>query len=60
MSIFDDPFDPKRRLHTGGCACGRHLSAAEHERDVQLQCAAIETTNDEKRYEGVEIGRAHV
>jgi nitrate/nitrite transport system substrate-binding protein len=53
MSIFDDPFDPKRRLHTGGCACGRHLSAAEHERDVQLQCAAIETTNDEKRYEGV-------
>ena len=53
MSIFDDPFDPKRRLHTGGCACGRHLSAAENERDVQLQCAAIETTNDEKRYEGV-------
>lgn len=53
MSTFDNPFDASRRLHTGGCACGRHVSAAEHERDVQLQCAAVETPNDGKRYEGV-------
>lgn len=53
MSTFDNPFDASRRLHTAGCACGRHVSAAEHERDVQLQCAAVETPNDEKRYEGV-------
>ena len=55
MSTFDNPFDAGRRLHTGGCACGRHVNAAEHERDVQLQCAAVETPSpsDEKRYEGV-------
>lgn len=53
MSMFDNPFDPKRGLNRSGCACGRHVNAAEHERDVQLQCAAVETTSDEKRYEGV-------
>ena len=31
MSTFDNPFDPNRRLHAGGCSCGRHLSEAEHQ-----------------------------
>jgi nitrate/nitrite transport system substrate-binding protein len=53
MSLFDNPFDPKRGLNHSGCACGRHISAAEHDRDAQLQCAAVETSSDEKRYEGV-------
>jgi nitrate/nitrite transport system substrate-binding protein len=53
MSTFDNPFDASRRLHTGGCACGRHVSVAEHERDVQLQCVPVESQSDEKRYEGV-------
>jgi nitrate/nitrite transport system substrate-binding protein len=52
MAIFDNPFDPARRLSTG-CACGRHASDAEHARDtqLQLQCAPVES--EEKRYEGV-------
>jgi nitrate/nitrite transport system substrate-binding protein len=52
MAIFDNPFDPARRLRTG-CACGRHASDAEHARDaqLQLQCAPVES--EDKRYEGV-------
>lgn len=53
MSMFDNPFDPKRGLNRSGCACGRHVNAAEHERDVQLQCAAVESQSEDKRYEGV-------
>jgi len=49
MSTFDDPFDPHRRLRS--CACGRHVNQAEHERDRQLQCVAVE--REDKRYEGV-------
>jgi nitrate/nitrite transport system substrate-binding protein len=51
MSTFDNPFDPSTRL--GGCACGRHVSQAEHERDVQLQCVPVERQSDETRYENV-------
>ena len=53
MSTFDNPFDPKRRLHAAGCACGRHVTQAAHEYDAQrqLQCALAES--EEKRYEGV-------
>ena len=51
MSTFDNPFDPSTRL--GGCPCGRHVNQAEHERDVQLQCAPVERQSDEKRYETV-------
>src|SRR5947199_10876119 len=52
MSTFDNPFDPDRRLHAGGCSCGRHVSEAEHHAAQQLQLqAAIE--NEQKRYEGV-------
>jgi nitrate/nitrite transport system substrate-binding protein len=40
MSTFDDPFDPSRRLNSR-CACGRHRSHIEHDREA------------EKRYEGV-------
>src|SRR5438445_1716789 len=59
MSIFDNPFDASRRLLSQGCACGRHINAAEHERDAQqqLQCAPVESASqeasEEKRYEGV-------
>src|SRR5258708_39958824 len=54
MSMFDNPFDPRRGLNRDGCACGRHVSQIEHERDAQrqLQCAAV-SSSEEKRYEGV-------
>jgi nitrate/nitrite transport system substrate-binding protein len=51
MSTFDNPFDPKRRLNSSGCDCGRHISQSEHDRDTQLQCQPVES--EEKRYEGV-------
>lgn len=51
MGSFDNPFDADRPLNHAGCACGRHVSQAEHERDVQLQCVSVES--EEKRYEGV-------
>ncbi len=55
MSMFDNPFDPKRRLSPSGCACGRHINDAEHARDAQaqLQCAPVEAQTEDKRYEGV-------
>jgi nitrate/nitrite transport system substrate-binding protein len=57
MSTFDNPFDASRRLHSQGCACGRHIDAAEHDRDAQqqLQCVPVEnqTASEEKRYEGI-------
>lgn len=55
MSTFDNPFDARRKLMTGGCSCGSHSSQAEHERETaeQLQCRPIETDCEEKRYEGV-------
>ena len=53
MSTFDNPFDPKRGLNRTGCACGRHVSQIEHERDAApaLQCTPVES--EDKRYEGV-------
>jgi nitrate/nitrite transport system substrate-binding protein len=53
MSIYDSPFDPNRPLERSGCACGRHRSAAEHDREAQrtMQCVPVES--EEKRYEGV-------
>ncbi|MEA2861786.1 MAG: nitrate/nitrite transport system substrate-binding protein, partial [Methylobacteriaceae bacterium] len=52
MSTFDNPFDPDRSLHAGGCSCGRHVSEAEHHAAAQLQIqAALES--EQKRYEGV-------
>ena len=53
MSMFDNPFDPRNKLSGTGCACGRHVSQAEHERDsqTQLQCAEVESPD--KRYQGV-------
>src|SRR5215216_4451498 len=51
MSTFDNPFDPNRRLHAGGCSCGRHLSEAEHQAaQLQIQ-SAVES--EQKRFEGV-------
>src|SRR5258707_7434993 len=53
MSTFDNPFDPKHGLNRSGCACGRHVSQIEHERDAApgLQCTPIES--EDKRYQGV-------
>ena len=54
MSTFDDAFDPKRKLHSAGCSCGRHISEAEHARETQLQCATVDAPqSDEAHYEGV-------
>ena len=52
MSTFDNPFDPSRRL-ASGCACGRHVSEAEHARAAQLSMQCVEVENEDKRYEGV-------
>src|SRR5262249_23937020 len=53
MSTFDNPFDASCSLDGSGCACGRHVKQAEHERDAvrQLQCAAVERAD--KRYQHV-------
>ncbi len=51
MSTFDNPFDPDRRLHSGGCSCGQHGSQAEHA-TAQLQVQAS-LESEQVRYEGV-------
>src|SRR5207302_4764007 len=51
ISTFDNPFDPERRLNRTGCRCGRHRSQAEHDAQLALQCARIES--EDKRYQGV-------
>src|SRR5215813_10907116 len=53
MSTFGNPFDASRSLNGSGCACGRHVSPAGHERDAarQLGCAAVES--EDKRYQHV-------
>src|ERR1700710_1877601 len=57
MSTFDNPFDSKQGLNRSGCACGRHVSQIEHERDAApaLQCTPVESQNisEDKRYQGV-------
>src|SRR5712691_4406367 len=53
MSTFDNPFDSKRRLNSSGCACGRHASQLEHERDAQAQLQCLPVTSNEKQYENV-------
>jgi nitrate/nitrite transport system substrate-binding protein len=52
MSTFDNPFDASRTLNRSGCACGRHANDAEHARELQLQCAPVESSED-KRYENI-------
>jgi nitrate/nitrite transport system substrate-binding protein len=51
MSTFDNPFDPQLQLSRSGCNCGRHATQVDHDRDMQLRCAAVES--EDKRYEGV-------
>jgi len=50
MSLFDNPFDPKRRL-AAGCVCGRHASQEVHDAEG-LACAPA-AESDDKRYESV-------
>jgi nitrate/nitrite transport system substrate-binding protein len=55
MSTFDDPFDVKGEFGAG-CICGRHRSAAQHERaERALRCEPVPSgvQGDEKRYESV-------
>src|SRR5690606_15346945 len=54
MPMFDNPFDPKRRL-TSGCPCGQHRSLAEHDSAAQLQAQEVAASED-KRYENVVAG----
>jgi nitrate/nitrite transport system substrate-binding protein len=50
MSIFDNPFDPKRV--SAGCACGRHADQEQHDSDAQLQLQEMLSSED-RRYENV-------
>jgi len=54
MPMFDNPFDPKRRL-TSGCPCGQHRSAEEHDNALRLQAQEVLPSED-KRYENVVAG----
>jgi nitrate/nitrite transport system substrate-binding protein len=54
MPMFDNPFDPKRRL-TSGCPCGQHRSAEEHDHALRLQAQEV-SASDEKHYENVVAG----
>ena len=54
MSLFDNPFDPKRRL-TSGCPCGQHRSAEEHDHALRLRAQEV-ASNEDKRYENVVAG----
>ncbi|MCC6888301.1 MAG: ABC transporter substrate-binding protein [Hyphomicrobiales bacterium] len=51
MSTFDNPLDPKLRLGRSGCACGRHASQHEHDREADLRRGA--TGSAEQRYSDV-------
>jgi nitrate/nitrite transport system substrate-binding protein len=57
MSMFDNPFDSRKKLARSSCPCGGHVSQIEHDRDAApaLQCALVESRNEseEKRYEAV-------
>jgi nitrate/nitrite transport system substrate-binding protein len=53
MSTFDNPFDDKRSLNRSGCACGRHLSQTDHDRDAGTQMQCVPADSEEKRYEGI-------
>lgn len=52
--MFDNPFDPKRRL-TSGCPCGQHRNIAEHDQAARLQAQEVAASED-KRYENVVAG----
>src|SRR3954467_14728297 len=51
MSTFDNPFDPKRGLNRSGCACGRHGSQIEHERDAAPALQFVPEESEHKRYQ---------
>uniref|UniRef100_Q07HM6 ABC-type nitrate transport system periplasmic component n=1 Tax=Rhodopseudomonas palustris (strain BisA53) TaxID=316055 RepID=Q07HM6_RHOP5 len=53
MSTFDNPFDPNRRLVTGGCSCGRHSTEAEHAADAAAALQSGMIASEDQRFEGV-------
>ena len=50
MSSSNDWFDPARDPRPEGCVCGLHRSPAEHDHEAQrmLQCAAVESEDEEE------------
>ena len=54
MPMFDNPFDPKRRL-TSGCPCGQHRNTEEHDHALRLQAQEV-PASDEKNYENIVAG----
>ena len=53
MSTFDNPFDAKKRLNHSGCACGQHVSQADHDYAASLQVQAVPAESQEMRYEHI-------
>ncbi|MDX2289178.1 MAG: CmpA/NrtA family ABC transporter substrate-binding protein [Hyphomicrobiaceae bacterium] len=51
---FDDPFDAKRSLSSGGCGCGRHASSAEHEAEARQLRLAVAGDEDARTRRVVE------
>jgi nitrate/nitrite transport system substrate-binding protein len=52
-ALFDNPFDPNRRLNRFGCPCGRHRSQIEHDAATGRALLNPPPDNAEKRYEGI-------
>ena len=54
MAIFDNPLDPNNHASGARCACGRHESQSEHERDSEPQLRQT-IDSEEQRYENVVV-----
>ena len=52
MTAFSNPFSSALRL-LKGCVCGKHGSAAEHDRALRAEAGAVAAGNDEGRYRRV-------
>ncbi|MBN1236882.1 MAG: ABC transporter substrate-binding protein [Gammaproteobacteria bacterium] len=54
MSFFDDPFDPRSRIHA--CSCGRHASDSEHDAERRAEAAAAAEDDERALTRVVEQG----
>src|SRR5262245_13585042 len=52
--LFDNPFDPTRRLGRFGCGCGRHRSQIEH--DAETGAAMLRPRSAEDYYKDAVAG----
>ncbi|MGE4280435.1 MAG: ABC transporter substrate-binding protein, partial [Magnetospirillum sp.] len=48
MAMFDDVFDPNRKL--GGCSCGGHASQDEHDREAAAAQRSATAEDEDLRY----------